>query len=195
MKIKLLKRLKRSAYSSVDLIIVAGILATVPIKQFKVVEDKAVQTKCINRLVNVGRMMKAHVISNDVYPNAVFFPKNPRKDPNSLPVILGGRTETWVCPALPQKLQDLGLTFVYNDALAGKPEPRVPDKTWVLIEMSCVSKKCKHPHPGGFNVLFADGHVATHKKLPPGITKHQRAMIEQLMLDQYDAAEMLASNE
>ena len=73
------------------------------------------------------------------------------------------------------ELQEKGLTYIYNDAISGKSSFRDPSKKWVLIEFNCVHKDSPHPHPGGYNVLFADGHVQTTKRLPSKITKLRQA--------------------
>jgi len=49
-----------------------------------------------------------------------------------------------------------------------------------LVEFSCVSRSAPEPHPGGYNIVYADGHVVTSRTLPEDITKNQQAMIERL---------------
>jgi len=49
-----------------------------------------------------------------------------------------------------------------------------------MIEVNCVSKKALPPHPKGYNILFADGHIITSKRLPPSISKLQQAKIKKI---------------
>ena len=87
--------------------------------------------------------------------------------------------DMWVCPGVPSEIGQRGLTFVYNDTLGGRQSLPHPEKAWLLIEVNCVSKKVSHPHPTGYNILFADGHVITTRVLPPSIVEKQQACIEQ----------------
>ena len=99
---------------------------------------------------------------------------------DSIRVILGGDSRLWICPALPERIQKKGLTFVYNTNIAGKRILHNPHKKWVLIEVNCISKKAPRPHPDGYNILFADGHVIASKVLPRRITGIQRAQLRRL---------------
>jgi prepilin-type processing-associated H-X9-DG protein len=50
-----------------------------------------------------------------------------------------------------------------------------------MIEVNCVSNKVPPPHPAGYNILFADGHVVSSRQLPSSITSKQKASIEGLL--------------
>lgn len=158
-------------FTLTEILAVAAIVSSMPIGAYQRGKQKALQTKCMSNLQQIGQLLTMYVLENGEYPPAAFFPKNPSKGDDSIRSLLGGPKQLWVCPSLPGELQKKGLTFIYNDSLVGKSALENPDKKWVLIEMSCVSKGSPHPHPGGYNILFADGHILASKKLPKKITK------------------------
>lgn len=179
-----------AGFTLVELMAVGAILSQIPSANYTQVKQRAKQIVCMQQLQQIGKLLQMYVISNDKYPNAAFFPKDPFAGQDSIRVILeghasaprvgrrGGGASIWVCPSEPEALKKKGLTYVYNDALAGKRNLRNPSKKWVLIEVNCVSAKAPKPHPGGYNILFADGHVITSNRLPRKITQAHRAAIE-----------------
>ncbi|MBN4073995.1 hypothetical protein JYT61_00380 [bacterium AH-315-E10] len=169
-------------FTLTEVLVVAAIVTSIPAAQYARAKKKAVQIECQHNLRSIGQLLTMHVM-DDAYPKAAFYPKDPKKGKDSIRVILGGPAKIWQCPGLPDKLRESGLTFVYNDELSGKRAVGNAAKKWVLIEINCVSKSAPHAHPGGYNILFADGHVISSKKLPKKITQNQRAMIEQLEKD------------
>ncbi len=148
-------------------------------------QKKAYETECKSNLREVGKMIKMYQGSNGEYPDAAFYPKKPRKSSESIINVMknGGMSvpsEMWTCPAAPEKLKKKGLTFIYNDQFGGRQSLPKPAKAWLMIEVHCVSDKVPPPHPNGYNVLFADGHVITTKKLPRSITSKQEAALKRL---------------
>jgi len=176
------------AFSITELLAVSAIVASVPLGSYARAKQMGVQTECINNLRQIGQSIVMYQMGEGKYPEAAFFPDDPKKGEDSIIVILAeasGRAlpdQMWVCPAAPDALRKKckGLTFVYNDAYGGRASLKSPDKAWLLIEVNCVSRKAPKPHPKGYNVLFADGHVFTTKILPPSITANQRAMFDDL---------------
>ncbi len=172
-----------SRFTLTEILVVSAIVASIPTGAYVRAKQKAAEIECLNNMRQVGIAINAFQISNGEYPKAAFFPENPKKDANSIRVILGDDLKSdkvWVCPGMPEALREKGLTWVYNDTLAGKATVKDPSKTWMLIEFSCVSKKVPSAHPGGYNIVFADGHVETCKILPEDILKNQQAIIERL---------------
>ncbi|OGV59394.1 MAG: hypothetical protein A2X45_22220 [Lentisphaerae bacterium GWF2_50_93] len=179
-----LKRMTIRYFTLTELLLVTAIVTSIPAGTYLKVKQKAVEIDCLNNMRQVGTSIVAFHLSNGEYPKAAFFPEKPKTDKNSIRVILGdelGGDKIWICPAMPDALKDKGLTWVYNDTLAGKSTVKDPEKTWILIEFTCVSKKTPSAHPGGYNIVYADGHVATSKILPEDITKNQQAMLDELM--------------
>ena len=167
-------------FTLTEIAVVTALVSSVPAASYVRAKKKAYQTQCANNLMNIGRMLMMYQLENDCYPKAAFYPKDPAKGQDSIRVILGGDPRLWICPGLPKKIQQKGLSFVYNTNIAGKRNLRNPHKKWVLIEVNCVSKKAPPPHPGGYNILFADGHVIASKVLPRRIMGIQRAQIRRL---------------
>lgn len=167
-------------FTLTEILAVAAIISSVPMGAFVRAKQKAAETECMNNMRQVGSAIVSYHLSNGEYPKAAFFPENPKTDENSIRVILGDELKSekiWLCPAMPDKLKEKGLTWVYNDSIAGKSSLKDPAGTWILIEFNCVSKNAPPPHPGGYNIVYGDGHVETKKKLPDDITKNQQAMI------------------
>jgi len=171
------KSTKIQRFALIEILAVATIIAAMPSSSYQNVKKKAHQVTCTNNLTQIGQLLRMYELENDSYPKAAFYPKDPRKGDDSIRALLGGPDKLWTCPGLPDKLKEQGLTFVYNDAIGGKRSLANPSKKWVLIEFNCVSGKSPHPHPGGYNILFADGHVISSKRLPRKISSKQQAYI------------------
>jgi prepilin-type processing-associated H-X9-DG protein len=121
-------------------------------------------------------------MSEGTYPAAVFFPNDALQDAKSIVRILEDAgynvpREMWVCPGAPAELAQRSLTFVYNEKLGGKSVLKSPDKAWLLTEINCVSRSVPKPHPGGYNVLCADGHVVVTQQLPSDLVRLQQAAL------------------
>ena len=171
------RRVTRWGFTLTEVLAVAAIVSGMSTNSYQRAKDKAYQTDCANNLRQIGQLLTMHMLENGRYPKASFYPKDPAGG-DSIKSIIRGPKQLWVCPSLPEQLQEKGLTFVYNDAISGKSSLRNPHKKWVLIEMNCASKNAVHPHPDGFNILFADGHVITSKRLPRKITRVYRKQTE-----------------
>jgi len=170
-------------FTVTELLAVTAIVTSIPAGTYLKVKQKAVEIECMNNMRQVGAAIIAYQLSNGEYPKAAFFPEKPKTDANSIRVILGDELKGdkfWVCPALPEAFKEKGLTWVYNDTVGGKATVKDPAKTWLLIEFNCVSNKLPAAHPGGFNIVYADGHVATTRELPAEITKSQQARLDQI---------------
>lgn len=189
-----MQRLRKSkklilAFTLTEIMAVSAIVASIPAGAYARVKGKATQMTCLNNMRQIGQSIMMYQTGEGKYPAASFFPDKPFEDDNSIVKILedsgaGIPREMWICPSAPGKLRERGLTFIYNDAFAGRQSLPRPEKAWVLIEVNCVSKKIAPPHPDGYNIVFADGHVITSRSLPPSITSKQRAAIDRLHQNQ-----------
>lgn len=155
-------------FTLVELTVVVGIMASIPNNSFDRAKSSAYTTECKNNLTQLGKLIQMYELENGSFPKAAFYPKDPLNGADSIMRIVGGPKAMWLCPGLPDRLRKRGLNYVYNSDLGGK-RTRNASKQWVLIEMNCVSHKAPHAHPGGYNVLFADGHVITTPRLPKSI--------------------------
>ena len=133
--------------------------------------DMARQTKCAGNLRSAWTSIQMYEMTNGKLPRAAFYPKDPRKDKDSIIVLVRGIGPALVCDCMPDDIQARGLTFLWNDALSGKRMDQIkdPSHTWMLMEMSVVANK--PPHRGGYNVLYADGQVRWTKEIPADIAK------------------------
>jgi len=180
-----LRRLARKrlwlGFSVTEVLAVVTMISTVPMGAYVRAKEKGAETECASNLRQIGQLLQIYVNENGEYPKAAFFPKDVKNGPDSLVTLLPDvPKEMWVCPSLPDALKEKGLTFVYNDALGGKKGFSDPSKKWVMIEINCVSASSPAPHPSGYNVLFADGHVITTRRLPSKISETQQARLDEL---------------
>ncbi len=179
------RRIIAKYFTLTELLAVTAIVTSIPAGAYLKVKQKGLETECMNNMRQVGQAIVAFQLESGEYPKAAFFPEKPKEDKNSIRVVLGDALgngdKVWICPAMPDAMKDKGLTWVYNDTLSGKKTVKDPEKTWILIEFNCVSKKAPAPHPGGFNIVYADGHVETTHQLPEDITKSQQAMLDELI--------------
>ncbi|MBA7575696.1 hypothetical protein ES708_17532 [subsurface metagenome] len=117
-------------------------------------------------------------MSNDGnLPSASFYPKD-SSDKNSLANILHsylGSKSIFLCPSLPSELKKNGITYIWNDRFSNQDPDSVrdKDKEWLMMEMTAVGREIPPPHPGGYNILYLDGHIETKRK-PPDLKKEAR---------------------
>jgi prepilin-type processing-associated H-X9-DG protein len=177
----LAKRRRWLGFSVTEVLAVVTMISTIPMGAYVRAKEKGAETECASNLRQIGQALQIFVNENGEYPKAAFYPKEPKSGPDSIVTLLPEiPKEMWLCPGLPDALREKGLTFIYNDTLGGKKGFSDPGKKWVLIEINCVSASSPPPHPSGYNVLFADGHVITTRRLPSKITEAQQARLDEL---------------
>ena len=176
------KRRRRFGFTLTEVALVTTLVSAIPASQYVQVKNRAHQTKCLSNLRQVGQAIMVSQLTDGHYPKATFYPKKVT-DKDSIVKVLKLDKRLFICPGLPGKFQDRGLTFIYNDTIAGAKRIKNPAKTWVLIEITCVSKKAPFPHPNGYNILYANGQVKTTKTLPPDIAAAQQSRIKQIEQD------------
>ncbi len=165
----------RAGFTATELLVVATIVGGVSSAAFVNVKDKAKQTECQNNLKQISMALRMHEMTSGKLPKADFFPDDPKKGKDSIRVILKGYpAKLFVCPSTPEEISKKGLTFLWNDKCSGKPSHRIKKagKTWLLIEINAVSDKVPAPHPGGYNILYADLQtVKAEKELPKDLAE------------------------
>lgn len=117
---------------------------------------------CAGHLKDIYRALELYELERGTLPNLAFFPDDPKQDPNSLRVVLeshGLTPDQCACPAAPRKLQDLGLTYVWNVRMSNRKLEKATPPPWLLVEIQSLSADVPVPHPNGYNVLFSDGSV------------------------------------
>ncbi len=172
-----MKFLGRAGFTLIELMLVTTILSSLPLGAYKAI-GKAKEISCKNNLKQIYYVLTMFTMSNDGnLPSACFYPKN-SSDKNSLANILHsylGSKGIFLCPSLPDKLKKNGITYIWNDRFSNQdPDSlRDRDKEWLMMEMTAVDEKIPPPHPGGYNILYLDGHIETKQK-PPDLKKEAR---------------------
>lgn len=184
--LKLRRRGWRAGFTLAELTVVSGILSNLAGTSgsaFLQAQNKALQAPCASQLQQIYQLMVGMDEEGGRLPLAWTFPW--KQDPNdrySIVNIVAGRNASvrklFVCPAAPEPWKQLGITYVYNDALGGKLVDNLPNaaNTWLMMDAAVLNmKKFPASHVGGYNVLFCDGHV---KWIPQSaITQYWRAPI------------------
>ena len=129
------------------------------------VMDKTRQQVCASNLRQLGVAVKMFAMDNDGrLPNAVFYPnpktaaQNPRNIRNLLWPYVKNQA-LFLCPSAPEGLKQIGITYVWNDRRSGHLLDSIKDPTNTLLMIDAVSVLGKPAHLGGYNILYADGHV------------------------------------
>jgi len=171
-KLAVFKFLKeKKGFTATELLVVTTLLSSIPVTSFIGVKNKALQSQCASNLRQIGLAVNMFVMSEGKYPDAVFYPKDPLKDSRSIVVILrpyGLRGKIFICPTAPPVLKSKGLTYLWNDALSGKAPYRLGNtsQTWMMVDITAVDERVSS-HLGGYNILYADGHVSWSSNPPP----------------------------
>ncbi len=170
MKINFLVNFKKG-FTATELLMVTTLLFSIPVSSYIGIKNKALQIQCASNLRQIGMAINMFVISEGKYPPAKFFPAQPLKDPQSIVVILKSYhlpQKVFICPSAPPLLREKGLTYLWNDYLSGKDPSRVknPSRTWMMVDITAVDPRVSS-HLGGYNILYADGHVEWSPRPPP----------------------------
>ena len=173
----------RGGYTVLELLLVAGIITSIPVGAYIGAKNMALEIKCLNNLKQIGMAIEMFCMETGRFPEAVFFPENPNTDRKSIKVILssGASGEVFICPVAPKPLKKAGLTYLWNDLCSGKERRKVRGaaKTWLVTDINAVKEileedngdkglrekleKIPPAHRGGYNVLYVDGHVSWSK--------------------------------
>jgi prepilin-type processing-associated H-X9-DG protein len=135
--------------------------------------------QCAGHLTRIYYALEMYELAEDTLPTFAFFPdtQSNRTGGDATGILsLRELMETYdveadlcICPSAPRALADLGLTYVWNTSLNGKPLPEPEQRQWMLVEMQAILPELPAPHLGRFNVLYTDGTVervrSPHEKL------------------------------
>lgn len=152
----------------VVVLLVAGLAAGIAYY----VRQRVLQRRCAEHLHQVYSAIELYEIDRGTLPRLAFFPDEPKQDNDSMLVALrtyGTGEPVYVCPALPPRHRALGLTYVWNVQLNGKKLHGPGAPSWMLVEVSAVSRDVPAPHLGKYNVLYTDGSVQALRNAPPGL--------------------------
>ena len=157
-----------AGYTIVELILVTSIIGVVPVTLYMETAKHAKAVSCISNLRNIYMGVQMYELDHERLPDAKFYPES-SKDPKSIVNLLRDYIDdksVFLCVGIPAELTEKGLTYIWNDSHNNRSMDRVPHKSseWVMTEMTAVEPKVPPPHPGGYNILFYDGHAVTVKE-------------------------------
>jgi prepilin-type processing-associated H-X9-DG protein/prepilin-type N-terminal cleavage/methylation domain-containing protein len=161
----------KCGFTFTELLVVTAILSSIPVSSYVGAKQKALQIECASQLRQIGMAVNMFTMTEGKYPDAVFYPEKPLNDPRSIAVILkpyGMRGKILICPTAPSPLKERGLTYLWNDKLSGKAASQVKNTTttWMMTDITALDERVSS-HQGGYNILYADGHVAWSPTPPP----------------------------
>jgi prepilin-type N-terminal cleavage/methylation domain-containing protein/prepilin-type processing-associated H-X9-DG protein len=149
-------------FTLTELLIVTSLLSAISPTAYIGIKNKAYEIQCANNLKQIGLAVQMFEMEQGRFPDAKFFPENPNTDPRSIKVILknyGMPDEIFICPTAPQELKNLGLTYLWNDEINNSYSIENASQTWLMVDMTAAYEGVKS-HRDGYNVLYADFHVA-----------------------------------
>ncbi|NCO38655.1 MAG: hypothetical protein GW911_04315 [Armatimonadetes bacterium] len=171
-----------------EVIAVAAALSALGGNAFTGAKSAAHKGTCEANLKQLGAALKMYALENNgKLPTAVFYPGAKAKtDPKSIRKQLSSYVKSedaFTCPGAPSGLNKNGLSYLWNDSLNGASLRRVPNasSTWMLVDATAAAtaidsktaaakkinlKAIPPAHVGGYNILYADGHVGFSKKAP-----------------------------
>lgn len=172
-------------YTVLELLLVAGIVTSIPVGAYIGAKNMALEIRCLNNLKQIGMAIEMFCIETGKFPEAAFFPENPDTDKGSVKVVLSSGTTggVFICPSAPESLKKSGLTYLWNDLCSSKERRAIRNagKTWLMTDVNAIkellvedkeNKKTKGKlseippaHRGGYNVLYVDGHVSWSKHI------------------------------
>lgn len=158
--------MKKNGFTLIEVSAVIAILSTLSIGAYHAVQ-KGKSTQCLNNLKQIYQSVSMFAMDHGTVPDAKFFPSS-QTDPKGIPHILaqyGARGGVLFCPSIPPQLNTYGTNYIWNDTLNNKHLDSVPSTTWLMTEMTAVSKNIPAPHTGGFNILFAGGNAQTGQRV------------------------------
>ena len=150
---------------------VTAIMSSIPVSSYLGVKNKALKVQCASQLRQIGMAVNMFAMSEGKYPDAKFCPEDPLNDPKSIVTLLkpyGMGRKIFICPTAPQVLKKRGLTYIWNDELSGKDPSQVRNTsgTWMMVDITAMDDRISS-HQGGYNILYADGHVDWSSEAPP----------------------------
>jgi prepilin-type processing-associated H-X9-DG protein len=167
---------------------VAAALSALGGNAFTGAKSAAHKGTCQANLKQLGAALKMYALDNNgKLLTALFYPgARAKTDPKSLRKQLSSYVKAenvFLCPGAPSSLNKNGLSYLWNDSLNGAPLKRIPNasSTWMLVDAAAAAKALDSKtaaakkikpippaHVDGYNILYADGHVAW-SKTPPKI--------------------------
>jgi len=163
----------REGFSLVELLIILLLLMCIASIAYFFTHQVMMRKRCKWNLREIHTALELYEIDRGTLPRLAFFPDEPKAEVDSIVSVLrpyGAGPEIYVCPALPQYLRSLGLTYIWNVRLNGRKMQSPDAPTWMLTEMSALSDNVPKPHLGIYDIIYTDGAVRKSKTPPPGLS-------------------------
>ncbi|MCM8818961.1 MAG: type II secretion system GspH family protein [Candidatus Omnitrophica bacterium] len=156
----------KNGFTLIEITLVAGIVTSLGIEIYGQAMQKGKSTDCLNNLKQIYKAIVMFQQDNDKLPDMKFFPSS-LTDPRGIQNILksyGIKGQILFCPSLPDQLNKYGTNYIWNDTANNKRIENLSN-SWLLTEMTAVSKKIPPPHLGKYSVLYSDGHATVESKI------------------------------
>ncbi|GEM_PF-811715 len=151
-----------AGFTLAEMTIVVTLVSSLSVGTYMGVQ-KGRERECINNLQQIYKAAYMFSMDNGVMPPAIFFPSS-ESDPHGFHNILaqyGVVKGILFCPSLPEQVNVNGTNYIWNDTVSGKNADTFPSSTWLMTEMTAVSKNIPAPHTGGFGILYVGGNAST----------------------------------
>lgn len=159
-------RTRRRGFTTVEVLVVTGILTTLGAGGFPNVTNKAHQVECFNQLRQIYAAFQVMAAEDEPLPQAWFYPpdNHPYREQYNLVNIMtrnGVPKQFFICPSAAEEIKQRGMCYLYNDRLSNRNLDGVEDPagTWLMMDVNAVTDQIPAAHYGGCNVLYCDGHV------------------------------------
>lgn len=146
-------------FTLVEISVVATIVSVLGAGTYLGVQ-KGRERECISNLKQIHAALVMFEADNGVLPDAKFFPSSV-SDARGIHYILVqyGVSRVMFCPSLPSQLNSYGTNYIWNDTVNRKSIDSLPSGTWLMTEMTAVSKNIGSPHMAGYSVLYVEGNA------------------------------------
>ncbi|MCM8777105.1 MAG: type II secretion system GspH family protein [Candidatus Omnitrophica bacterium] len=155
-----------TGFTLIEITAVVGIVSTLSVGTYMGVQ-KGRERECINNLQQIHKAIVMFEMDNGHLPYIKFFPAS-SSDPKGLNNILspyGITGSILFCPSIPEQLNRYGTNYIWNDTVNGKSVDSLPSNTWLMTEMTAVSKNIPGPHTGRFSILYAGGNAQIGERI------------------------------
>ncbi|MCM8772496.1 MAG: hypothetical protein ABIM58_00920 [candidate division WOR-3 bacterium] len=159
-------RIFKKGFTLVEITVVAGIVTSIGFEIYTQAMQKGKASDCLNNLKQIYQAIVMFEQDNDRLPEARFFPSSvtDEKGIHNILKSYGIKGKILFCPSLPEQLNQYGTTYIWNDTVNNKRLENL-HLTWLLTEMTAVSKKIPPPHTGKYSVIFSDGHASLESQI------------------------------
>jgi hypothetical protein len=159
-------------FSPLRLVLVTVMLVLGAFAIYVTQQLRSMDQRCEENLASIFGALNRYENEWGRLPELAFFPDHPEESRDSLLSVLRryGVTDLHcVCPALPQNVQRLGITYVWNSSLSGRARASLAEPTWMLVEISALNPQLAAPHANRYHVLYSDGTVRKEPHPPGGL--------------------------